>query len=94
MYPKAVDPVKAREFLEKRDAMVAKGQQPHRITEFSVGTNEDSLRADFEAHIEGRGMSNRLREEVTSYQLCALDDTWVEAVHRDVSLACKRATAY
>ena len=74
--------------------MVAKGQQPHRVIELFVGTNEDSLRADFEAHIEGRGMSSRLREEITSYQLCALDDTWVEAVHRDVSLACKRATSY
>ena len=74
--------------------MVAKGQQPHKVTEFFVGANEDSLRTDFEAHIQGRGMSTRLREEVTSYQLCTLDDTWVEAVHRDVSAACKRATSY
>ena len=73
--------------------MVAKGQQPHRVIEHFAGTNEGSLRVDFEAHAEGRGMSTRLREEVSSYQLCQLDDTWVEAVHRDVSATCKRASA-
>ena len=64
-----------------------------RVIEHFVGTNEDSLRVYFEAHAEGRGMSTRLREEVSSHQLCQVDDTWVEAVHRDVSATCKRASA-
>ena len=72
---------------------MAKGQQLHRVIEHFAGTNEGSLRVDFEAHAEGRGMSTRLREEVSSYQLCQLDDTWVEAVHRDVSATCKRSSA-
>ena len=38
-------------------------------------------------------MSIRLREEVSSYQLCQVDDTWVEAIHRDVYATCKRASA-
>ena len=61
--------------------MVAKGPQPHKVIEHFAGTNEDSLRVDFEAHAERRGMSTRLREEASSYTLCQLDDTWVEAVH-------------
>jgi hypothetical protein len=43
------------------------------------------LRADMEQHACGGGMSTPLRREIGSYQLCMLDDTVVEAVHRDLS---------
>ena len=35
------------------------------------------------------GMSSKLRFEVRSYQLVNIDDTWAEAVHRDVSNAAR-----
>ena len=46
-----------------------------------------------EAHASGRGMSPRLRQEIIAYQLCMLDDTVAEAVHRDVSFEGHRAVA-
>ena len=39
----------------------------------------------------GHGMSALLSHEIGSYQLCMLDDTVVEAVHRDLSWHAKHA---
>ena len=37
-------------------------------------------------------MSHTLRLDIVSYQFCTLDDSWIEAAHRDVSgLAKKKA---
>ena len=44
-----------------------------------------------EQHACGRGMSTLLSREIGSYQLCMLDDTVVEAVHRDLSWQAKHA---
>lgn len=44
-----------------------------------------------EAHAAGAGMSTRLAEAIGSYAQCKLDDTWCEAVHRDVSAISKRS---
>ena len=45
-----------------------------------------------EAWAAGGLPSARVRLEVLSYQWCKLDDTWVEATHRDVSRLAKRST--
>ena len=39
-------------------------------------------------------MSADLQLEILSYQMCMLDDTWVEATHRDISaLGTKKAAS-
>ena len=83
----------AASLIKEHDDLVASGQRPHRVTSFLVGPEEGSLRRDMEEHAAGHGMSDRLRCEVCAYQLCKVDDTWAEAVHRDVSGFGKRATA-
>jgi len=92
-YPKADDPRVAAALVEKYDALVASGQQPHRVTEFFCADVDGSLREDMVQHASGSGMSSRLRLEVMSYQLCKIDDTWAEAAHRDVSSFGKRSTS-
>ena len=87
----ADDPAKASEFLHKHDAMVKLGIPVHRVSEHFAGSGS-ALRSDMEAHASGKGMSSRLRVEVISYQLCILDDTWVEATHRDVSRVSNSCT--
>ena len=89
---KADDPAKAREFLRKHDNMVSLGISPHRVSDHFAGVGDSSLRSDMEAWAAGHSMSARLREAVSSYQLCILDDTWVESVHREVSHVSKRST--
>ena len=79
--------------LAEHDDLVASGRCPHRVTAYFAGSEEGSLRLDMEEHAAGRGMSDRLLCEVRAYQLCKVDDTWAEAVHRDVSAFGKRATA-
>ena len=87
------NPAIAARMILRRDAMVQLGQLPHRVTELFVGKEPMSLRCDVERLAEGHGMSSRLREEVRAYQLAKLDDTWAEAVHRDITAHGKRAPA-
>ena len=82
-------PQKAAEFLRQHDAMIVVGDVPHRVTSHFVGQSS-LLRADMESYIHGSAMSASLQAEVTSYQMCMLDDTWVEALHRDISGIGKR----
>jgi hypothetical protein len=67
--------------------------RPHRVTELLVGVGPASLRADMEDHARGQPMSPALWEEVLSYSLAKIDETWVEAAHRDISSHNKRAPA-
>ena len=89
-------PVVASSILSRYDAMrqlrpaVAR---PHRVTELLVGAGPASLRADMEDHARGQPMSPALWEEVLSYSLAKIDETWVEAAHRDLSSHNKRAPA-
>ena len=88
------DPVVAARMVERRDAMVKLGERPHRVTDIFVGTDSsDSLRADFERHGQGLGMSKRLKDEMFSYQMARVDDTWAEAAHRDITSHGKRKPA-
>lgn len=78
-------PEVARRFLDAHDSDVAAGRNVHRVAEYFCGYSEASLRSDFQDHANGRGISERLRTELTAYQLCCLDETCGEASHRDTS---------
>jgi len=92
-FPQADDPRVAASLLQKHDALVASGQQPHRVTQHFCAEADGSLRSDMEKHIAGGGMSGQLRSEILSYQVAKIDDTWAEAAHRDVSSYIKRTTS-
>ena len=87
---KAWQPEVAERFLRKFDQSQG---VPHRVSVCFAGAGPGTLRADVEAHASGRGMSPRLRQKIVAYQLCMLDDTVAEAVHRDVSFEGHRVVA-
>ena len=84
-------PEVAQQFLEGYDETLREGATPHRVTAHFAGATSP-LRRDMEAHAAGQGMSAKLRAEYLSYRWCMLDDTWVEAGHRDLSGISKRKT--
>ena len=86
-------PEMAAEFLTKRGALVAAGGKPRRVSVYLAGQLGDTLRADMEAHADGRGMSERLGTEVCAYQLRVLGDTCVEAVRRGAPHIAARSPA-
>ena len=86
----AWDPSIAGEFIQKRDALVADGKQPHRVTELFAELGQP-LRKDMERHAAGQGMSRALRGQLLAYSLAKIDDTWAETSHRDVSLFSSRS---
>ena len=86
------DPQKASQFLSAHDRAVAARLFVHPVTALFAGQLPNSLRADFQRHADGEGMSEELSVQLQSYMLCKLDDTWPEAVHRDVSTASSRAS--
>ena len=85
----AWEPAAARRLLDQRDALVAAGGQPHRVTEIFAAPGSQ-MRAALEVHAIGGGMSVGLREELMAYGLAMIDDTWAEGAHRDVSSQAKR----
>lgn len=86
----ATDRAVARGILERRDSSVSEGGTSHRVIEYFVGTQEGSLREDFVTFVETGTASDRLRCELMSYSLARIDDTWAEAVHRQVTMWAKR----
>ena len=58
-----------------------------------AGQFGETLQAAMEARSDGRGVPERLSAEVCAYELCLLDDTCVEVVHRDVSHISARSPA-
>ena len=46
-----------------------------------------TLRAELQAHADGKGMATELAREIRAYQL---DDTWVERQHADINNIYKR----
>ena len=84
---------KARLFLAAYDAQVEAGTLPHRVAQYLAGPDPDSLRPDMEHFGKSGHCSARLQAELLAYQACPLDETAIEAVHRDVScIATRRAT--
>ena len=89
----ARDPDVAAGIIERRDALVASGGQPHRVIEHFVGQQEGSFREHMERYAAGEAASPELLRELLSYQLAKIDDTWAEAAHRDATAICKRTSA-
>ena len=84
--PEADDPTVAANIIAIYDDLVAQGKKPHRVTcHFAV-----TLRAEFQAHADGKGMATELAREIRAYQMCVLDDTWVERQHADIKNIYKR----
>ena len=87
------EPAAARRLLEERDGLVAAGGTAHRVTEIFAGPGTQ-MRLDMECHADGGGLSDELRTELLAYGAAKIDDTWAEAVHREVSgLARKHSAA-
>ena len=61
--------------IARRDNMVSNGEQPHRVTEYFVGTQEGSLRTHMETYAQGGEASSVLMQELMPYQLTKIDDT-------------------
>jgi hypothetical protein len=83
----------AKKFLQARDEQVAAGLVPHRVTEHFAGLGSP-LRPLMERHAAGQFLPEALDIELAMYELAKVDDTWCEAVHRDVtSLSAKAPSA-
>ena len=84
---------KAAEFLARFDTASTPGSQVHRVAR-RFGEPGGEFRADMEVWAEsGRLKSEELAGELMGYQLAKLDDTWQEAVHKDISNYCGTASA-
>ena len=53
----------------------------HRVVERFVGTHVGSMRADFEAHAAGHGLTAQIDFELASYESGMLDDSFAESPH-------------
>jgi len=60
------------------------GKPLHRVAHFLLGEGPGQLGQDFAVWASGGAMSTRLRKEILAYQLCALDDAFVEGPHARV----------
>ena len=80
----AASPAQASQFLKDFDEAIQEGRQPNRVS-CHFCSKGSSLRAAMEQHAAGEGISDKLRQELMAYQLCALDDSWVEGSHRDIT---------
>ncbi len=81
-----VDEETAVEFLAAHDEAEERGDPIHRVTHFIAGRDAWTLRRDLEIFLDTRGhYTDRLWAELQAYRMCPLDETAIEAVHRDVS---------
>ena len=85
-------PAAALRLLEERDGLVAAGETPHRVTELFAGPGTQ-MRLDMRRYADGGGLSDELRTELLAYGAAKIDDTWSEAVHREVSGLARKHTA-
>ncbi|MCP4239901.1 MAG: hypothetical protein GY772_05005, partial [bacterium] len=87
------DRTKASEFLRQHDEAVGGEKAVHRVTAFLAGSGPGQHGRALRAWASGasEAMDPALRREVTAYQLCMVDDTVQEAVHRDVTHVSARA---
>ena len=77
----ADDPHVCRVILQKFDALIDAGIQPHRVAIKFCSPFPGGLRADMEKFRDGGIMGARLRTEITAYQCCMLDDSFTEGPH-------------
>lgn len=90
---RADDPEVAAKMLAEYDTIMeepARARHVHRVAHHFLHRTS-AFRADMEQHSHGHGMTPALGQEILSYQLCMLDDTFQEAPHRDISGIVKKA---
>ena len=90
---RADDPDIASNMVMQYDVAMADARRAphvHRVAHHFMHPTSN-LRTDMERHASGHGMSPKLAQEILSYQLCMLDDTFQEAPHRDISGIVKKA---
>ena len=64
----------------------------HRVSRYLMGSGPGQLGPDFRQWVgEGR-MSDRLRSEIAAYQLCVLDDSFVEGPHALIGRIARQAS--
>ena len=64
----------------------------HRVSDFLLGNLPGQLGRDFRMWADEGVMSGRLRAELTAYQLCVLDDSFVEGPHARISRVARQAS--
>jgi len=64
----------------------------HRVSHYLLGTDSGQLGPDFRGWASDGQMSAGLRAEITAYQLCVLDDSFVESPHALVSRTARQST--
>lgn len=72
--------------------MVARGNSVHRVAEYFAGKDTWCLREDMDLLANTNQFTQRLAIEVAAYSSGLVDETAVEAVHRDVSREGERVT--
>ena len=85
----------AREMVRRYD-LVADDPEAlkyvHRVSRYLMGSGPGQLGPDFRQWVgEGR-MSDRLRSEIAAYQLCVLDDSFVEGPHALIGRIARQAS--
>ncbi len=70
---------------EKASADETSAQRIHRVTRYLASEEPGCLGSDLRRYAAGEAMSERLRSEITAYQLCMLDDSMQEGPHALVS---------
>ena len=80
-----VDSASAAAFLAAHDAQAEAGTSVHRVTHFVAGKEPWTLRRDLQRLAVTGHWTQRLWAELQAYRMCPLDETAIEAVHRDVT---------
>ena len=83
----------ARKFLAEHDELEEAGHSIHRVSRFLAGRESWSLRREMETFARTGHCTLRLWSEIQAYKMCPVDETAIEAVHRDVSYLSSRAPA-
>ncbi len=88
-----VDSASAAAFLRDYDDRESRGEPLHRVSFFVAGKAPWSLRRDMEELVATGIHTQRLWSELQSYRMCPLDETFIEAAHRDVTHIGKTASS-
>lgn len=64
----------------------------HRVSTYLLGSLPGQLGQDFRRWAGDGQMSDRLRSEITAYQLCVLDDSFVEGPHANIGRVGRSAS--
>ena len=94
MFHQADQQVTARDMVRRYDLASADPVSKillHRVSHYLLGTDSGQLGRDFREWANDGHMSDRLRTEITAYQLCVLDDSFVESPHALVSRTARQS---